>query len=298
MGVRPVALPQLVVLTLHPEFAEEILLAHGAQSVTQVDAADDPVLEPAPGEAPLWPRTRTIGLFAEGCDFTPVVAALRDTLPDGAHTIITSAELEEQDWVRIWLRDWQPLKFGSRLWVSPRAKLAEIRDPGAVVVALDPGLAFGTGTHPSTALCLEWLAAAELAGRTVHDYGCGSGVVAIAALRLGAARADAVDIDPQALLATRENALANGVGEQLHACAADALAVAPHDVVLANILARPLIELAPRLCASLAPGGDIVLAGLLDTQADEVMAAFAPWCDWAAPGRHEGWTRLNGHRRR
>jgi ribosomal protein L11 methyltransferase len=206
------ALPQLVVLTRHPEFAEEILLAHGAQSVTQVDAADDPVLEPAPGEAPLWPRTRTIGLFDEGVDFAPVIVGLRETLPDGDAAIITSAELEEQDWIRIWLRDWQPLRFGAHLWVSPRPKLHEITDPHAIVVALDPGLAFGTGTHPSTALCLDWLAGASLAGARVLDYGCGSGLLAIAALKLGAARAEAVDIDPQALIATRDNALVNGVG--------------------------------------------------------------------------------------
>jgi ribosomal protein L11 methyltransferase len=291
-------LPQLVVLTRHPEFAEEILLAHGAQSVTQVDAADDPVLEPAPGEAPLWPRTRTVGLFDPGADFAPVIAALRDTLPDGAAAIITRAELEEQDWIRIWLRDWKPLKFGRRLWVSPRAKRAEVREPGAVIVALDPGLAFGTGTHPSTALCLEWLAAAPLAGRSVLDYGCGSGLLAIAALKLGAARATAVDIDPQALLATRENALANGVGDRLDARAAADFAQAPHDVVVANILAGPLVALAPRLCAALAPGGDIVLAGLLEAHAAEVAAAYAPWCEMAAPARLEGWTRLTGRTRR
>jgi len=291
------ALPQLVVLTLHPEFAEEILLAHGAQSVTQVDAADDPVLEPAPGEAPLWPRTRTTGLFDPGCDLAAVIVALRDTLPDGAAAIITTAELEEQDWVRIWLRDWQPLKFGARLWVSPRAKLGEIRDPGATVVALDPGLAFGTGTHPSTALCLEWLATAHLEGKTVLDYGCGSGLLAIAALKLGAARATAVDIDPQALVATRENALVNGVADRLETSAAADFAATPHQVVLANILARPLIELAPRLCAALAPGGAIVLSGLLEAHAAEVEAAFARECDWSDPARLEGWVRLNGRKR-
>jgi len=290
-------LPQLVVLTLHPEFAEEILLAHGAQSVTQVDAADDPVLEPAPGEAPLWPRTRTTGLFDERCDFAAVIAALRDTLPDGATAIITTAELEEQDWVRIWLRDWKPLKFGHHLWVSPRAKIGEIGDPQAVIVALDPGLAFGTGTHPSTALCLEWLAAADLQGKAVLDYGCGSGLLAVTALKLGAARASAVDIDPQALVATRENALVNGVADRLQAYAPSAFGAAPHQVVLANILARPLIELAPRLCASLAPGGAIVLSGLLEAQAAEVAAAFTPWCEWSAPARLEGWIRLNGRRR-
>jgi len=292
------ALPQLVVLTRHPEFAEEILLAHGAQSVTQVDAADDPVLEPAPGEAPLWPRTRTTGLFDEGTDFAPVILALRDTLPDGPAAIITGAELEEQDWVRIWLRDWKPLKFGARLWVSPRAKIGEVREPGAVVVALDPGLAFGTGTHPSTALCLEWLAGAALAGKTVLDYGCGSGLLAIAALRLGATRADAVDIDPQALVATRENAMVNGVAERLAAHLAADFCAEPHEVVLANILARPLIELAPRLCAALAPGGTIVLSGLLEAQADDVTAAFAPWCGTLARAPREGWVRLEGVKRR
>jgi ribosomal protein L11 methyltransferase len=287
-------LQQLTVLCRNPEFAEEILLAQGAQSVTQVDAADDPVLEPAPGEAPLWPRTRSTGLFEESADLAPVIVALRDTLPDGATAIITTAELEEQDWVRIWLRDWKPLKFGARLWVSPRAKVGEIRDAGAVVVALDPGLAFGTGTHPSTALCLEWLAAADLAGKSVLDYGCGSGLLGITALKLGAARATGVDIDPQALVATRENALVNGVGGRIEAIAAADFVPAPYDVVLANILARPLIELAPRLIACLAPGGRIVLAGLLEQHADDVAAAFAHACAWAGPARLEGWTRLNG----
>jgi ribosomal protein L11 methyltransferase len=290
-------LPQLTVLCRYPDFAEEILLAHGAQSVTQVDAADNPVLEPLPGEAPLWPRTRSTGLFEPQVDLATVIVALRETLPDGATAIITTAELEEQDWVRIWLRDWKPLKFGSQLWVSPRAKVHEIRDPGAVVVALDPGLAFGTGTHPSTALCLEWLAAADLAGKSVLDYGCGSGLLGITALKLGAARATGVDIDPQALLATRENAKVNGVAGRIEACAAADFVPARYDVVIANILARPLIELAPRLASCLAPGGRIVLAGLLEMHSAEVAAAFERWCEWAEPTRLEGWTRLNGRLR-
>ena len=288
--------PQLVVLTLHPEFAEEILLAHGAQSVTQVDAADDPVLEPAPGEAPLWPRTRTVGLFEEGADFAAVIAALRDTLPDGPAAIITTADLEEQDWVRVWLRDWHPLKFGAHLWVSPRAKLAEVNDPGAVIVALDPGLAFGTGTHPSTALCLEWLAGARLEGKAVLDFGCGSGLLAIAALKLGAARATAVDIDPQALLATRENARANGVEARLQACAPEAFSGAPHQVVLANILATPLKVLAPLLCAHVAPGGSLVLAGILERQAEELQAAYAPYLRLAVADSEDGWILMTATR--
>jgi len=290
--------PQLIVLSRFPDFAEEILFAQGAVSVTQVDAADDPVLEPGPGETPLWPRTRTVGLFEEGADLAPAIAALRETLPDGTAAIVTTAELEDQEWVRIWLRDWKPLKFGGRLWVSPRAKLGEIADRGAVVVALDPGLAFGTGTHPSTALCLDWLAGAALAGRTVLDYGCGSGLLAIAALKLGAAQADAVDIDPQAIVATRENALVNGVGGHLAAHLAVDFRAGPHEVVVANILARPLIELAPRLCEALVPGGAIVLAGLLEAQADEVARAFAPWCGELVRTHREGWVRLEGTRSR
>lgn len=291
------AWPQLVVLTRYPDFAEEILLAHGAQSVTQVDAADDPVLEPAPGEAPLWPRTRTTGLFGETTDLAPAIAALRATLPDGAGAIVTTAELEDQEWVRIWLRDWKPLRFGAHLWVSPRAKLAEITDPAAVVVALDPGLAFGTGTHPSTALCLEWLAAAGLAGKRVLDYGCGSGVLAIAALKLGAAAATAVDIDPQALIATRENAQVNGVGERLEVVLAADYREHPHDLVVANILAGPLAQLAPRLSASTAPRGTLVMAGLLPSHAPDVQRAYAQAFDWQPLAGREGWVRVEGRRR-
>jgi ribosomal protein L11 methyltransferase len=291
------ALPQLVVLTRHPDFAEEILLAHGAQSVTQVDAADDPVLEPAPGETPLWPRTRTIGLFDPATDLAPAIAALRDTLPDGASAIVTTAQLDEQDWVRIWLRDWEPRRFGARLWVTPRAKRSAITDRDATIVVLDPGLAFGTGTHPSTALCLDWLAGAPLRGASVLDFGCGSGLLAIAALKLGAARATAVDIDPQAIVATRDNARANAVQGQLDAGLAADYRPAPHDVVLANILAQPLIALAPVLAGSLAPGGALVLAGLLAAQADEVQAAYADLCDWQPRVEREGWVRLCGRRR-
>lgn len=289
--------PQLIVLTRYPDFAEEILLASGAQSVTQVDAADNPVLEPAPGEAPLWPRTRTTGLFGKTADLAPAIAALRETLPDGATAIVTTAELEEQEWVRIWLRDWKPLRFGARLWVSPRAKLAEVTQPGAVIVALDPGLAFGTGTHPSTALCLDWLADAPLSGKTVLDYGCGSGLLGIAALKLGAASVTAVDIDPQALIATRDNAQVNAVTDRVEALLGTAYSPRPHDVVVANILAGPLAELAPRLVASCAPGGSVVLAGVLSIHAAEVQRAYARWIEWAPNVEREGWIRLEGRRK-
>jgi ribosomal protein L11 methyltransferase len=291
------SLPQLSVLTHYPDFAEEILLANGAQSVTQVDAADNPVIEPAPGEAPLWPLTRTTGLFGKGADLAPAIAALRDTLPDGKSAIVTTAELEEQEWVRIWLRDWKPLRFGSKLWVSPRAKLEEVTQPGAVIVALDPGLAFGTGTHPSTALCLDWLAEADLAGKTVLDYGCGSGLLGIAALKLGAARVTAVDIDPQALTATRENGAVNGVADRMTILLGADYSLGAHDVVVANILAGPLAELAPRLAGSCAVAGTIVLAGVLPMHATEVQRAYEKWIDWRPDVEREGWVRLEGRRK-
>ncbi len=289
---------QLSVLSRHPEFAEEILLAHGAQSVSFLDAADDPVLEPAPGETPLWPRTRTVGLFGARHNLAPLVAALRETLPDGAAAIITSAALADQEWVKIWLRDWKPLRFGRRLWVSPLAKRAEIRDASAVIVLLDPGLAFGTGTHPSTALCLQWLARAKLKGKTVLDYGCGSGLLGIAALKLGAARVTAVDIDPQALTASMDNARRNRVAGRLKVLAAKNLRGGKFDVVLANILANPLIELAPRLAALAAPGAQLVLAGVLKRQVDEVMAAYRKEFRFQPPVLKEGWASLRGRRKK
>ncbi len=285
---------ELSVLSRHPEFAEEILLAHGALSVSLFDAADDPVLEPAPGETPLWLRTRTVGLFAEGTDLAPVLAALREILPDGSQAVATTAALADAEWTRIWLRDWQPLKFGSRLWVCPREKSVE--EPGCVTVLLDPGLAFGTGTHPTTALCLEWLSGAELTGKSVLDYGCGSGLLGIAALKLGAARVVGVDLDPQALTATHENAEQNDVGKRITVQAPEAALEGSFDVVVANILAQPLIQLAPTLTAVLKPGGFLVLAGLLDRHAQEVCDAYRGAIAFDPPLEREGWTRLSGCR--
>ncbi|MDD3764870.1 MAG: 50S ribosomal protein L11 methyltransferase [Nevskiales bacterium] len=288
---------QLRIRTRHPEFADELLLAQGAQAVSFVDAVDDPVLEPAPGETPLWPNTVTLGLFAEDADLEPVVACLRELLPDGADIGVDEELIEDQDWIRIWLKDCPPLKFGERLWVVPHEKVGEVTQPDAVLLRLDPGLAFGTGTHPTTALCLDWLSEQALDGREVLDYGCGSGVLAIAALLLGAAHADCVDIDPQALIATRNNAADNGVGERVDAVLPDAYVTRPADVVVANILAGPLVELAPRLAEATRPGGRIVLAGLLDRHAEEVHQAYAPWFDFDADVSREGWTRVSGRRK-
>lgn len=288
---------ELAVDSRHPEFVEELLLAAGAQAVSQVDAADDPVLEPGPGETPLWPRTRTLGLFGADADLDAVRALLHDSLPADSALQYAERQVEDQDWVRLWLQHAHPLRFGERLWICPTGHRVDADN--AVVIDLDPGLAFGTGNHPSTALCLEWLAGADVAQRRVLDYGCGSGVLAIAALKLGARAAWATDIDPQALTASTENAARNGVADALHLVMPDALAPpsADFDVVLANILAGPLVTLAPTLAAHTRAGGDIVLAGLLARQADEVAAAYAPWFDVSRSPEREGWVRLHGRRR-
>lgn len=289
---------QLRVHTRHPEFAEEVLLAHEAAAVSFIDAVDNPVLEPAPGETPLWQDTVTLGLFAEATDLSTVQASLRELLPDGAELRYSSELIEDQDWVRVWLKDCPPLQFGARLWVVPHEKAGEVNQEQAVLLRLDPGLAFGTGTHPTTALCLQYLAelheAGELQGKTVLDYGCGSGVLAIAALLLGAERAVCVDIDPQALLATRENAAANGVAERLSVMLPEDYQPLASDVIIANILANPLIRLAREIGSAAHSGSRLVLAGLLDRQADEVRNAYASWFDFDEDVSQEGWTRLSG----
>jgi ribosomal protein L11 methyltransferase len=288
---------QLRVLSAHPEFAEELLLAHGAQAVCQSDAADTPLLEPLPGETPLWPQTLTTGLFMEGTALEPIAAGIRELLPDGASARIDSEDLPDRDLVRVWLDSWQPRRFGQRLWVAPAEKAESVRDRDAIVMKLDPGLAFGTGTHPTTALCLEWLERESLDGAAVLDYGCGSGILAIGALLLGAQRALAVDIDPQALTAARQNAERNGVSGRLEVLASEQYVPQAMDVVVANILANPLIRLAPQLAAATRSGGRIALSGLTVTQAEAVRAAYAPLFVLDADLEKEGWVCVSGTRR-
>ena len=277
-----------------PEAAQDACLAAGALAVTLADAGDDPVLEPAPGETPLWPTVSLTALLPAGADGAAVARAIVDRLGLAAADCVLH-ELEDRAWEREWLRDFRPMRFGRRLWICPGGQAAP--DPDAVILELDPGLAFGTGTHPTTALCLEWLDAAALAGREVLDYGCGSGILALAALALGARGATAVDIDPQALLATRDNAARNRLGRSLTVLPADALGGGRFDVVLANILAGPLVELAPRLAELTAPGGRLLLAGLPAAQAGGVAQAYRPWFDMALHACRDGWTVLAGQKR-
>jgi len=277
---------------------EDALTAAGALSLTLQDAGDDPVLEPAPGTTPLWPSVQLTALFPADTDAQDVLARLQAelgaTLPP-----VKLARLADRPWEREWLKDFRPMRFGRRLWVCPGGQRPSDVPADACMVELDPGLAFGTGTHPTTALCLEWLDGATLTGRRILDYGCGSGILAIAALQLGAASALAVDIDPQALTATLENARRNGVAQRITVRAAEADARepdAPVDILLANILAEPLEALAPDLAKRVVPGGAIVLSGLLAAQADQVAARYAAWFDIATAATREGWVRLDGIR--
>jgi ribosomal protein L11 methyltransferase len=288
----------------HADLAEGLLLAAGALSVTLRDAADAPVLEPAPGETPLWPELTVTGLFEGGADPLALLAGLHDRVPGAEWRV---ASLADRAWEREWLRDFKPQRFGDRLAVVPSGMAAP---HGAVVVRLDPGLAFGTGTHPTTALCLEWLdslgaargdAAAPLTDALVVDYGCGSGILAIAALRLGAATAIAVDLDPQALIATRANAEANDVAERVTTCAPEdlraVLAGRKADILVANILAGPLRRLLEEFAATLADDGWIALSGILVGQETPLAVDAEPLFRLEDPAIREDWVRLSGRRK-
>jgi len=279
---------------LDAERVEEACFEFGAQAVSYTDQRDDPILEPAPGEFRLWPHSRLQALFPFDCRPQEIVAGLAHVLHVDAGRI-TVETLADRVWEREWLRDFHPMCFGRRLWVAPHHAHVHTRD--AVIVRLDPGLAFGTGTHATTAMCLAWLDENVQAGELAIDYGCGSGVLAVAAIKLGARAAYAFDIDPQALTATRDNAVANLVESQVHVVDTDGALPAGANLLLANILCGPLCELAQRFASLTAPGGKIVLAGLLDSQADEVTRAHAPWFDISPFATRDGWTALAGSRR-
>jgi ribosomal protein L11 methyltransferase len=284
---------------LDTDAVEAIFARCGASSVTLMDAGDNPVLEPGPGETPLWPDTTITGLFASGIDLThlenTLLSALGlEALP--AHRIET---LEDRAWEREWLKDFGPMRFGERLWIHPKG--SDAAQENKVVVHLDPGLAFGTGTHATTALCLEWLDGQTLENKTLLDYGCGSGVLAIAGLKLGCASALGMDIDPQAVIAARQNANDNKIGDRLRVCGSAAEIEGDFDVVVANILAGPLVQFAESVTITLRRGGMLALSGVLCEQADDVMAAYEAWIDFDDPVFREQdgqvWSRLSGKRR-
>ena len=279
---------------LAPQTAEAATFALGALSVTLTDSRDDAVLEPAPGEIRLWPATRMQALFVDGTDASAVSGALARRLGVD-RSRIRPRIIEDRLWEREWLKDFHAMRFGTRLWVCPRHEV--VTDPAAVVVLLDPGLAFGTGTHATTAMCLEWLDAHCPRGAQVIDFGCGSGILAIAALKLGAGRAWCHDIDPQALLATAQNAQANRVASATVICAIPAELPAAVDVLLANILSGPLCALAEPFASLVRPGGHVILSGLMEHQAAEVTAAYDAWFDTTPIAVREGWVALHAARR-
>ena len=278
---------------LDPNTAEDSCFSLGAMSVTFVDAHDDPVLEPLPGELRLWPTTRLRALFADTGDPHALNHALSAALHIPAASI-ASERVEDRVWEREWLRDFHAMRFGCRLWICPHHE--EVTEAGAVVVRMDPGLAFGTGTHPTTALCLEWLDRHLGAGERVIDFGCGSGVLAVAAVRLGASEAHCFDIDPQALTATRQNAEANDVAARLYVYEAAEGLPRGVDVLVANILSGPLCELASSFGALVREGGQVVLAGLLEHEVGDVTQAYGAWFDIHPFEVREGWAGLAGKR--
>ena len=273
--------------------AEDTCFAAGAIAVSYSDTRDDPIFEPAPGEFRLWPAPRLQATFSADGDANLLRLVLSAALQiDPAR--LEFALLAERAWEREWLKDFRPMRFGQRLWVCPTHD--EVAANDAVVLKLDPGLAFGTGTHPTTRLCLEWLDAHAPHGLAVIDYGCGSGILALAALRLGASHAWCHDIDPQALTATLANAQTNGLQGGV-SLVSDACDLPPQvDLLLANILSGPLRELAPTLAARVRPKGCIVLAGLLSEQSAEVTAAYAPWFNMQPRGERDGWVCIAGER--
>jgi ribosomal protein L11 methyltransferase len=282
--------------------AESALEELGALAVTLMDAdADTPdeaaIFEPGIGETPLWQSLTLLALFDLETDRRDIVQRLRDALPDVAPDRIMFREVADRDWERAWMDRFQPMRFGERLWIYPwNVEPPADRDADTAIVRLDPGLAFGTGTHPTTALCLEWLDSLDLAGKALIDYGCGSGVLAIAALKLGAAHAIGIDNDPQALTASRDNAMRNGVGDRLQCIASDALPRdARCDVLIANILAGPLHELAPRFATLCNRSTPIALSGILAGQEPDLLERYAT-CGFQDLEcvKLEGWVRISG----
>ena len=280
------------------QLVEDTLLSLGAQSITYKDAADKPILEPLPGETPLWHEAIITGLFDDRLKPGALREQIRQQLDDDS-LAIEIVSLPDQDWTRAWMDTFKPMRFGERLWVIPRH--IEPPQPQAINLLLDPGLAFGTGTHPTTSLCLRWLdghVSQQSDYKRVLDYGCGSGILAIAALLLGAEHADCVDIDEQALQSTRDNAAQNQVSHQINTCLPEALEHGTqYDLVLANILSGPLTELAPTLARHCRPGGDIVLSGILHDQAESLGHAYATLFDMSGAETLEDWALLHGKRK-
>jgi ribosomal protein L11 methyltransferase len=279
----------------HAETVSDMLMSWGAQAVSFVDAADTPIYEPMPGEVIYWTNTVVVGLFDAEHKMDKVIRQLEQVSLFKQGLKYKLEQLEDKDWEREWMDNFHPIRFGSRLWVCPSWR--DVPDPTAVNVMLDPGLAFGTGTHPTTALCMAWLDAQDLSQSTVVDFGCGSGILGIAALKLGARRVVGIDIDPQAIEASLANASRNQVADKIELYLPKDQPALQADVVVANILAGPLAELSAVISAYVRPGGLLALSGILESQAEQVMAAYRDQFDFDPIAVKEEWVRLSARKR-
>ncbi|WP_217512839.1 50S ribosomal protein L11 methyltransferase [Vibrio metschnikovii] len=267
----------------------------GALSVTLLDAKDTPVFEPLPGETRLWGDTDLLALYDAEVDTPSILAQIRDSQLLADDFSYKIEQIEDKDWEREWMDNFHPMKFGERLWICPSWR--DIPDPNAVNVLLDPGLAFGTGTHPTTALCLQWLDSLDLSGKTVIDFGCGSGILAIAAIKLGAAKVIGIDIDPQALQASKDNAERNGVADKIEVyLPQNQPENLVADVLVANILAGPLRELSAVIKSLIKPGGLLAMSGVLNTQAEDVATYYRDQLDIDLIIEQEEWCRITGRK--
>jgi ribosomal protein L11 methyltransferase len=266
----------------------------GAVSVTYMDAEDEPVYEPAIGETKIWTQTKVIALYELTFDPAKIKTQTLKHFQDEWLNDWSIELIEDQAWERAWMEHYRPMKFADKLWVCPTGQ--EQREQNTVCLILDPGLAFGTGTHPTTSLCLEWLASNDLTGKTIIDYGCGSGILAIAALLLGAKTAYAVDIDPQAVTATISNSEKNQVEDKIICCLPDQFMAKSikADVVLANILAKPLVDMSEQISGHLLTEGQLVLSGILAEQSQFVIDAYQAYLCLDKTVQQEDWVRLTG----
>ena len=272
---------------------EQALLDIGAVTIEYSDAGNNPIFEPTPGTTPLWNTTQISALFEDGVTETAIQLEVAKSIAPTAMPSMHFAIIEDQNWVANWQRDLSPMQFGERLWICPSGTACP--DDKAKVVTIEPGLGFGTGSHPTTRLCLEWLSQRQLRNKTVLDFGCGSGILGIASLALGASEGAAVDIDEQALTATRENARRNDCLAQLRVLSAECLeAITSFDLIVANILSSTLIKLEPDFRAYSRPGADIVLSGILTSQADEVVRAYEQWINLSCSAQQDDWVILTG----
>lgn len=274
------------------EEAEDLLWSLGAAAVTLTDAGDQPLHEPGPGETPLWDQSVVEVLLPVELEPDSLLLALAGHgLLDGGPGAARFDAVPQRDWVRAWMDRYEPMKFGESIWVCPSHREPDPAWP--VVVRLDPGLAFGTGTHPTTALCLEWLDGQDLDGAEVIDYGCGSGILAVAAALKGARRVVAIDHDGQALDATEDNAQRNGVADRIEAVLPEQAPQGAARIVVANILAGPLVELADEIAGRVAPGGRLALSGILADQAEDVLDAYRTRLLPVGEAAREDWVRLD-----